>query len=405
MGLQKFEMRRQLFPGILVAAVVYTYDSIAVMRIRSPLWEMLLNRVLAALLLSATSLQIRGAVSSSNVVGYIKLVVPPGYSLISNQLDDGRVNSISEIISPPFDGFAAADLDGTNWITSTFSSPTWSVPDLVFAPGGGARLFNPGTQEVSLTFVGGLPAGTLKNFIPAGRSIRSSLFPDAGGITSLLRFPLVAGVKLSTINTNGDETLLASCDGSTWSPKEPFIYVAQAVIVDSPRDFIWQGNYSGSPTNNSIIISQSPQKVLVHEGESFSLSVRASANLPLRYQWQRNGDGIRSANAPDYNVASAATSDTGQYWGVVSTSNSRAWTDLASVEVVPAGIPILNIKPGSDGQLTLRATASPGGTFSFEASQDLLSWSTFAAQTNATGIVEISIPAAEAHQMFRAVRN
>ncbi len=350
-------------------------------------------------------MQSPAAVISSNIIGYIKLSLQPGFSLVANQLDDGNANILSEIMpSFPTNGVVAAAISGTNWITSTNIDGFWSPTDFVLSLGGGLRIFNPGDQDLAETLVGEIPEGVLKHFIPAGRSIRSSFIPRDGRITSDLDFPLVAGVKLFTIETNGIETLLAACDGIVWSPAEPNLRVAEAVIVDSPSEFIWEQEFTELRLH-PLVTQQTPQHLIVHDGEPFTLSVAVATTERVRYRWQLNGDGIPAATESTYTVAAASQADAGRYWAIASIGGSYTWSELVTVEVVAAEVPALTMSSGTDGQLTLRATASPGGLLTVESTTDLRSWSTYASVTNTSGTVTLSIPASETHQMFRVTRN
>jgi hypothetical protein len=62
------------------------------------------------------------------------------------------------------------------------------LPDTSLLPGEGGFLFNPTDGLIAVTFIGEVLQGHLTKAIPAGVSIRSSMVPQAGGITSLLGF-------------------------------------------------------------------------------------------------------------------------------------------------------------------------------------------------------------------------
>lgn len=60
-------------------------------------------------------------------------------------------------------------------------------------------------------------------------------------------------------------------------------------------------------------IQQDPQSATIFVGVNETLSVVATGDAPLSYQWQKGGTDIPNATDSAYNIASARTSDTGLY--------------------------------------------------------------------------------------------
>jgi hypothetical protein len=124
-----------------------------------------------------------GTLFSSNIVGYISLAVPRGFSLIANQVDNQPDNSLKTL----FPVETTADLtvlykydNGLGGFSSDqIVGGTWSS--------GGAATLNPGEGAFIFTkvpftgtFVGEVITGTSTVTVPIGFSILSSAIPQAG---------------------------------------------------------------------------------------------------------------------------------------------------------------------------------------------------------------------------------
>jgi hypothetical protein len=150
------------------------------------------------LLLSAAALGAVGLVTASaqvfsvNAVGYINVTVPPGFTLIANQLNNGN-NTLAEVIPNAPDATIIYKWTGTGWNIAGFDEIVpgegeWDTPNLTLAPGEGAWIRNTSDQPFTLTFVGEVPQGNLSNPFPQGFSIRSSEVPQAGLLSTDLGF-------------------------------------------------------------------------------------------------------------------------------------------------------------------------------------------------------------------------
>jgi hypothetical protein len=132
---------------------------------------LLLTAALSAAGLAMTQAQ---SVFSVNIVGYVNVDVPAGFSMIANQLDNGNGNMLNDLIPSADIGTTIYKFDATTGFSpSTFISD-WQ-PNLSLAPGEGAFI-NVGTAT-TLTFVGEVKTGTSTVSIPSGFSIKSSVLP------------------------------------------------------------------------------------------------------------------------------------------------------------------------------------------------------------------------------------
>ena len=350
-------------------------------------------------------------VGGGTEISYLKVSIPPGYSLLSDPLDDAAVNSIWNTIGDALSGDLPTGLNvskllGTNYVESQFDGSIWSDDTVPFAPGAGARLYNPGTNTLNITMSGGTLQGSQKHYIPAGRSLRAGFFPRDGLVSKALGFPLLPGVKLYSLDPVAGEFLLAESDGQKWLPNEPVLVVAQAVIVESPQAFVWEeARPAGFPAGrHPVHLSSKVTQYTLHVGEPLDLSVSATAAVPLRYQWQKDGETIVGAIAPTFSIASASLSDSGTYWVRVSSDDDSAWSELITVKVIAPEIPLLSIVTNPLGSLYVHAAATPGGNLVFESSNDFVKWTTFRTQSNPTGTLDIPVETDLPAKFIRASR-
>ncbi|AEM62911.1 tail tubular protein [Vibrio phage phiVC8] len=92
----------------------------------------------------------------------------------------------------------------------------------------------------------------------------------------------------------------------------------------------------------------------VGEGKSFSMTCMVtSGNLPVTYQWQRDGQNIVGATAATLSVAAAVVSDSGQYDCLVSNqcSSDVSSTNKITLDIIPLVVPTVSISPTSASPL------------------------------------------------------
>jgi hypothetical protein len=129
-------------------------------------------------------------VYSVNVVGYVNVTIPAGYSFVANPLKatDNSVNAL----------FGAATTNGAalggvvyTWAGSGFGvngndayGAGWSNPNAQFPPGVGFFYYNPNPQFTN-TFVGEVVQGPATNSLPTGYSMQGSQWPAQGFVQDL----------------------------------------------------------------------------------------------------------------------------------------------------------------------------------------------------------------------------
>ncbi len=83
------------------------------------------------------------------------------------------------------------------------------------------------------------------------------------------------------------------------------------------------------------MISTQPTNRTVESGTALNLSVTATSDLPMTYQWKINDVDIPNATNPEFIIENAQSSDAGPYTVAVSNSNGTTISAIATVEVIP----------------------------------------------------------------------
>jgi hypothetical protein len=183
---------------------------------------------LAVLAAGAATAVAQSNVYSLNVVGYINIPVTANQNfLIANQLNTTN-NTLGSLIPNGPPGAIFQKFNGG------FSAYVFDDLDLVWTPNGNATI-NPGEggfykspQATTLTFVGEVLQGSLTNTLPIGlQSIRSSIVPQQGKITTDLLAPGEPGDILQTYNGGFSAYVFDDLD-LVWTPSEPTINVGQS---------------------------------------------------------------------------------------------------------------------------------------------------------------------------------
>jgi hypothetical protein len=200
-------------------------------------------------------------VYSVNAVGYVNTPLPPGFSLVSNPLNNTTGNTIQNLFgagiqgtvpdgmvvyhfNPTTDQFVVAVYDG---IDSAFAPAANAAQ--VIPPGTGVFVFNPGGSPVTCTFVGEVPQGAASNQdLPQGFSIKGSTVPQEGTLPQL-QFPGADGDIVYEWNPVTDQYISAVFDGidNAWVPAAPNIQVGEAFYIYKNAPATWTRNFSVNP--------------------------------------------------------------------------------------------------------------------------------------------------------------
>jgi len=190
---------------------------------------------------AATSMQAQN-VYSINVVGYVNVAVPTGFSMIANPLDAGGANDLATIIPAPPENTTIYKFNGAGYDISTFSDGAWSDA-LTIKPGEGAFIRNFSTPFTN-TFVGNVVLNST-NSIPQGFSIRSSTLPQAGKLQTDLGYVPAENDTIYQFTGSGYDIFTYS-DGQwgTGAPEEqPSLKVGESVFFRKTAAGSWTRNF------------------------------------------------------------------------------------------------------------------------------------------------------------------
>jgi len=176
-----------------------------------------------------------GAVTSQNIVGYIKLPLTAGYNLIANQLNNGD-NTVQTLFSSlPADGFTTVyKWNGHGYDSANYQDPVdgWDNPALAVGPGDGLFVYVQAAQSVTL--VGEVSLSTTVNVIN-GYSLVASPIPVEGDLTdtNTINFPTQVGDTVYTwtgkgFHVNGYPDVIDGWDDGA----PPHIIVGQGFFVN-----------------------------------------------------------------------------------------------------------------------------------------------------------------------------
>jgi hypothetical protein len=188
-------------------------------------------------------------VFSVNAVGYVNTVLKPGYNLVSNPLN-ASANNITTLFAGVPNQTRVFTYNGSSFTTYTYVGAPLNrwTPDgnAVVNPGEGVFVFNPGSTDLTVTFVGEVPQGNLSTPLPAGLSIKSSQVPQAGLATTDLGFPAAAGDRIFRYTPGAGYSTFQYVGAplNRWTPSEPTINVGEAVFVSVPAAKTWTRNFS-----------------------------------------------------------------------------------------------------------------------------------------------------------------
>ena len=173
--------------------------------------------IIAAAALAAGILTSSAQTYSQNIVGYVNVPLPLGFSVVAIPLNSGAAtgNALTNTIvnTGSLDGAYLYQWTGSGYGIVTFDStmPTgfadsgdsFSVPTPVINPGVAFLLNNNTGTVLTNTFVGtvainSLP-GTTTNNLPVGFKFASSVLPVGGGLTAVLQLTNTAGALDGTL--------------------------------------------------------------------------------------------------------------------------------------------------------------------------------------------------------------
>jgi hypothetical protein len=200
---------------------------------------------LAALAVGAMTAAAQSSVYSLNVVGYYNVTIPANsFYLIANQLNttNNTLNSLLPSV-PPGTEFYKYNGGYTTYIFDELDSIWTPDGNATLNPGEGGLIKNVTASPLTITFVGEVLQGNLTNAMPVGFAIRSSMVPQAGGVSSVLGLPATPGDEVYTYN-NGYTTYIFDELDAIWTPSEPTVNVGQAFLARKVSGTNWVRNFN-----------------------------------------------------------------------------------------------------------------------------------------------------------------
>ena len=183
-----------------------------------------------------------GIIVSSNVAGYVRLKLPPGFSMLANPLVTST-NTLKGLIPNPPDGTFVYQYhpEITNYTVAVFDGGEWNLPDEPLVPGDGALVYNP-TETTYLVTIAGKVGRPAQRTIPAGWTIQSMPAPIGGRLDTVLKFPSQHMDIIAKLMPTGEFDIYVSSFG-IWFPAAPVFNVGESFwawkTVNTPWTPTW----------------------------------------------------------------------------------------------------------------------------------------------------------------------
>lgn len=178
--------------------------------------------------------------SSQNVIGFIAITLPPGFSLIANPLESPH-NTVADLFKGWPEGTCLNRFDTRLFKLSEniFAHNRWTQPEEKLLPGDGAIFFNPTNDYKSHSFVGEVLQGHLARPVPAGFSLRSSSVPQAGNLADDLHFPIADGDIIHLFDRDHQKYVLYPFENGKWKSGPPILGVGEAFWIAKTEPGNW----------------------------------------------------------------------------------------------------------------------------------------------------------------------
>jgi len=199
------------------------------------------------------------AVFSVNAVGFVKVTVPAGFTIIANPLNNTAPNgnTVSNLFPSIPDGTTIYKFNGTGYIINSAAvippdPAIWDDDNMTLVPGEGAFIKNGGTTPFDVVFVGDVMQGSLSNALPAGFSLKSSQVPQSAPLsdsdavaTNDLGFPAADGDTIYLFR-NGAYVIDSwiGAGANVWDPDIPTPNVGEGFFVKKAAAANWTRSFN-----------------------------------------------------------------------------------------------------------------------------------------------------------------
>ncbi len=271
-----------------------------------------------------------------------------------------------------------------------------------------------GTGSSSLWSIGGTP--TASGTYNVGLTAKSSANANASETTTATLVIIVAGSSASpptitgqpanqTVNQGQNATFNVTATGTApliyfWrksttlvrSGTSSSLTVSNAQPASAGSYSVIVSNSAGTATSSNVsltvnvpatppAITAQPANQTVTQGQVASFNVMATGTAPLTYFWRKGSAVLASGTSSAYSIASAQTSDAGNYSVIVSNSAGVMISSNATLTVnVPATPPGISAQPadrtvnqGQSATFTVTATGTAPLTFFWHQGATLVS--------------------------------
>ena len=180
-----------------------------------------------------------GGAYSVNVLGYVSVTLPPGFSMIANPLA-GSVSRVADLFNGWPEGTSLNKYDTRLFALdkNEVKDGRWVNGSEKLMPGEGAIFFNPTQDYKSHSFVGEVLQGSLSTPIPSGFSIRSSPVPRASTLDELL-FPITDGDVIHLFDRDRQKYVLYPYAEGKWSAEPPVVGAGESFWVAKAKPGNW----------------------------------------------------------------------------------------------------------------------------------------------------------------------
>ena len=183
-------------------------------------------------------------VYSVNAVGYYTISVPPGFTMIANQLVASN-NTVSALFSSLPTGSAIYKWGGASFLINSFDKDLgWDDPNQTLVPGEGAFILNPTSTNISVTIPGEVGQGTLTNALATGFSIRSSKVPQSGLLQDSLGLTPPPNQSISVLRFKNGSYQFHEYDKDLGWDVQPNLSVGESFFILSQVSFNWSRSFN-----------------------------------------------------------------------------------------------------------------------------------------------------------------
>jgi hypothetical protein len=199
--------------------------------------------LIAGLLMGGVTLPMVPSAYSQAVTNAVTVTVPTNsMALIGNPLNRGS-NTLAEILpNVPVSTVVFAFVPSVqNFVAFTFRGHPWRCELCgVFEPGRGFFVANFAPTNLTVTFVGTVPAEMNTITINPGFNLLASPVPLAERLETDLGLPVVNGDKVYKLKTESLTYELFVRRTTRWFPSEPVIAVAEGFFIQTTNTARWK---------------------------------------------------------------------------------------------------------------------------------------------------------------------